>query len=194
MSASNDATREIWYLRIFFLLACVVCVAIATVNASWEGLLKSRDSTLILRLNNAPLWSPPPVPSYDAFEKVFSHGGGVPPRNGTGFTIERSLVIETLLFHLVVGFWLIALFCGAVYRLFRGSQRDLVLHIALPAAIGMALGCASSVGLWFIVGAWGPPLLLQLCFVGLMVGAVHGLKTFSRDDVDLQVAKERWGW
>jgi hypothetical protein len=71
-----------------------------------------------------------------------------------------------------------------LYLAMRGERRDLTLHLALSAGIGLTAGAVACIGLWFLFGGWGPPAPEFFGGPGLVVGVVGGLASFKRDSAE----------
>lgn len=76
--------------------------------------------------------------------------------------------------------WPITLAFGLGYRVLRWTRRDLVLHLAFFAGIGLTLAVVVCLGFWIIFGGWGPPNLGILGTLGFIGGIAAGLGTFRR--------------
>lgn len=49
-----------------------------------------------------------------------------------------------------------------------------LLHYAIWSAGGMFAGSVVSGALWLLVGGWGPPFLIPLVVIGLLLGLLLG--------------------
>lgn len=147
-------------------------------NGRWEGRLVAGGVTWHLDLTNAPLWSPPPVPNYDAFQQHFSAAAELPFEGTPGLSIDRALKFDWMLVELLLLIWPISVVLGLLYRAVRGERRDLILHLALAVGVGLTCGAAACMGLWFIGGGWGPPLPAAFGGMALILSLVIGLLSY----------------
>jgi CHASE2 domain-containing sensor protein len=81
-----------------------------------------------------------------------------------------------LLFYL----WLVSVIGGLLYLAVRGERRDLVLHLALSAGMGLTASAAACIALWLLFGGWGPPAPEFFGGLGLVVGIIVGRRSFKR--------------
>jgi hypothetical protein len=61
------------------------------------------------------------------------------------------------------------------------NQRDLILHLALAAGIGLTAGAVACIGLWLMFGGWGPLQPEVFGGLGLVLGILGGLVSFKRN-------------
>jgi hypothetical protein len=168
-------------LRWIFLVACLGCVAIVTLNGRWEGRLTLRNYTWIVDLDRAPVWAPPPDPPYAKFQKVFKESDDFPAGGTPGLTIHRVLKLDSLAVDLLLYLWPVTFFSGLLYLALRGERRDLILHCGLSAGIGLTAGAVVCIGLWLLLGGWGPPLPDCCGSLALFVGIFVGIRSFKGD-------------
>jgi hypothetical protein len=165
-------------LRWTFLLVCFGCVALVAWNGRWEGRLTRTNFTWIVDLGRAPIWLPPPEPTYGTFQKDFKESEGFPSEGTPGLTIKRVLKVDWMAVDLLLYLWPVSVIAGGLYLATRGTKRDLVLHIGLSAGIGLTGGALTCVGLWLLFGGWGPPAPEFFGGLGLAAGMLAGLVSY----------------
>ena len=161
-------------LRRIFVLACLGCVGLVASNGRWEGRLTRVTHTWIVDLGRAPIWAPPPEPSYATFEKDFKASEGFPAEGTPGLTITRVLKTDWMAVDVLLYLWAVTLAAGLLYLATRRANRDLVLHLALSAGIGLSAAAVACGALWLSFGGWGPPAPALFGGLGLIAGIVGG--------------------
>lgn len=167
-------------LRWIFLAACFGSVVITVWNGRWEGRLSSRYNTFIIDLGRAPVWAPPPVPPHARFREVFKDLEVFPAQGTPGLTIQRVLKWDWMVVDLLLYLWLVTAASGLLYLALRGERRDRILHLGLWAGFGLTAGATACFGLWLMLGGWGPPDPEFFGGLGLVMGIIVGLWTFTR--------------
>lgn len=170
------------------MLACVVWVM---ASAPWQASLRTNLVTYFLPPERAPLWAPPPLPTFEAFQGTFQFSDPIPVKGSADALITREIIVERFIFDLLVRLLPILLIAGAIARIAGLDRNDITLHLALPAGIGLAIGILASLSLFFFANGLFPPLLLLLGIAGLLTGAALGLNSFSRSDSEPQTALNR---
>jgi hypothetical protein len=163
-------------LRWTMISLCAACVLGVAWRAHWMTSLRAPELELnALHADTAPLWSPPSAMSLAevrAMEDLFSEWHRVDPAQVSSRVVTHW---DPMVGHLLLLLPPALVFPGWLYTRERGRRRDAVLHYGLRAGCGLALGLLASVGLWAVVGGWGPPLFLQLAVVGLVLGLLAGV-------------------
>lgn len=167
-------------LRVAFLLACLACLAVVLVNGVWEGRLTRINHTWIVDLDRAPVWAPPEMPTYQRFATTFEGSDDFPAESMGGLAIERVLGIEEMALALLFHLWMLTVLAGLLYLLLRTGRRDLVLHLALFAGIGLTSSAVLCLGVWLAFGGWGPPAPTLFAALGLAVGLRAGFVSWRR--------------
>jgi hypothetical protein len=99
---------------------------------------------MIIDLPRSPVWSPPAIPSRDAFTRTFTD---VPPSSSP---VLRRFRLDGTLLDAALYLWADTATFGLVYLLIRRGRRNPFLHAALcvgAAFTGAAIIC---VGLWLL--------------------------------------------
>lgn len=148
-----------------------------THSAIWEGRYRAGRGTLILRLAEQPLWSPPPTPTYATFVDTYDHLSAVPSPEGR---IYRVLKWDWMLLEWLMYACAILVLTAPFYWFMRRQRPDPVLHIASSIGLGMFASAVLCIGLWLLVGGWGPPAPLFFGLSGLLVGGTVGLATMPK--------------
>jgi hypothetical protein len=162
-------------LRLLFFAAFSLCFYWTFAHADWEASLRipGRGVTSLVALPQAPVWNPPPPPSYNRFLKDFND---LPKQQPSGARIVRYQKVEWTLETGSLYLWGVTVATAILYRLARlvGGRRDVVLHIVARVAIALSVAAVACIVLWLIAGGWGPPMPLFFAFVGLAGGIVWG--------------------
>jgi hypothetical protein len=166
--------------RWVFLVACLACIVNVSWNGRWEGRLKLAGHTWIVDLGRSPVWDPPTEPPYAKFQEVFTLSKGFPVDGTQGTTINRALMLDWMAFDLLLYLWLITLAGGLGYLFVRKKRRSLILHLGLSVGIGLTASAVVCIGLWLLLGGWGPPVPEFFGGLGLVLGFVVGLASFNR--------------
>lgn len=167
-------------LRWIFLVACFGCVVIDVWNGRWEGRLTLGNHTWIVDLGRAPVWAPPPVPPYARFWEDFKDSKEFPAEGTPNLTLHHVLKLNWMVFDLLLYLWLVTAVSGLLYLALRRERRDLILHLGLWVGIGLTAGATVCIGLWLMLGGWGPPAPDFFGGLGLVMGVIVGLWTFQR--------------
>jgi hypothetical protein len=178
-------------LRWLFLVACLGCVAAVAWNGRWEGHLTRGNQTWLVDLGFAPVWAPPADPRYARFQEDFKESEGFPSEGTPGLTIERVLKFDWMAVDLLLSLWPVTVASGLLYLAVRGGRRDLILHLGLSTGIGLTAGAAACVGLWLLLGGWGPSSPEFAGGLGLVVGVVVGLGYFKPGRVEPATTADR---
>lgn len=165
---SLRALRTIW----FALLAAVVLWLSS--RAPWLAELHHGGCGYLLELGRAPVWNPPPEPSFARFAETFRQTLEFPRFATVADDVRVAVMGDHFCGELLLGCSLPCALCGLWYWAVRGRRVDLVLHGALGVAVGVAAGAVGSIGLWFLLGGWGPPLL-QFGLSGFVLGGLTGV-------------------
>jgi hypothetical protein len=158
-------------------------VAWNALHGHWEAVVYAKTPTgtqsLAIPLADKPLWASPPPPSHAEIATAFESGKG--PPIASLFEHEReppatpwltdvwhrwSSWTEVLLSHLLLGSVLIVPLTFAFFR------KDRFIGATGRLATGLLLAGALSLLLWLVGGGWGPPAFLELCVMGLLLGAL----------------------
>jgi hypothetical protein len=70
-NATAKSAGSIGVLRWGFVLVICAELLLVAANAYWEGRLRVGRHTWLMALPSGPMWSPPPVPTYDDFAANF---------------------------------------------------------------------------------------------------------------------------
>jgi hypothetical protein len=165
-------------LRFLLLAGVVAAVAMSAATARWHGRLTRDNHTWLMDLGTHPVWSPPPPPGYEAFRRAFAKSVEFPPPGDC--VIDTAYDPAAVAVWALLFFWPVTGVCGGVYLVAPGGRRDIVLHGAAGAGVGLTLAVAGCVGLWCVAGGWGPPAPACFGVFGLLVGVIWGLKSFNR--------------
>lgn len=165
-------------LRGVFLVSCLGVMLCVAWKGRWEGRLVDGNQTWIVDLGTAPVWDPPPNPSYEQFQIVFTVSEGLPAKDTPGVTIRRKLKLDWMATDLLLYLWYATVANGLLYLALRRERTDRILHLGLWMGLGLTAGAAFSFGLWLIVGGWGPPLPWFFGIMGLLIGIIVGLRSF----------------
>jgi hypothetical protein len=164
-------------LRSFFLITVALVAASVLMRARWESRLHVDYCTWILTLPQAPLGAAPDVPTYQQFRKTFDD---IPGESTPGLTIRRLLKWDWMLFDFLLYLWGVTLAFGIVYRMVRGKRRDPLLHGALCVGVAVTVAAGICVGLWLLLGGWGPPAPEFFGVLGVVVGLWGAIRTYRR--------------
>lgn len=167
------------WLRLLLLAGCLGAIATSAATAPWEARLVEGDSSWIMRLDRHPVWQPPAAPDYQAFRQHFERSREFPRPDGR-WVIRASYDPIGVALAAVTYCWPVSLVCGLLYLAVRGPRRDEVLHCALGVAAGLSVAVAACVGLWCVVGGWGPPAIGCFGVLGVAGGVVGGLASFQQ--------------
>ncbi len=178
-------------LRFVLFLTILACVVWVMASAPWQARLRTNLVTYFLPTARAPLWAPPPMPTFEAFQSMFQFGDPPPVKGSADALITREVIVERLIFDLLVRLLPILLITGAVARIAGLNRKDITLHLTLPAGIGLATGFLASLSIFFFANGLLPTLLLLLSIAGLLTGAALGLNSFSRSNIEPQTALNR---
>jgi hypothetical protein len=164
------------YLRIVFVALLSGSALLMLTRGSWEGHLVRGNHTSIISLSSRPVWSPPPVPSYETFRETFTD---LPLERAPGTDIVRVFRYDAAVF----GFLLLAVasagLCGLLHLLTRRGGRDAIFHYALFIAIGFIAAAATCFVVWLVVGGWGPPFPLAFALLGIGFGIYLGKRRWK---------------
>ena len=167
-------------LRIIYLLACAGCLAYVACTVTWKATLTVGNTSWIFDLGRAPVWSAPPDPGYEEFREKFDDSDGFPLKQTPGLTIESVPKLGWSLIELLLYVGAVTLVCGLAYVAIRGERRDLTLHLALHTGAALAVSSAICIGLWLVLGGWGPPGLLCFGSLGVVVGLAWGFDSYAK--------------
>jgi hypothetical protein len=167
------------WLRLLLLAGCLGAIALSAATAPWEARLVRGNHSWIMDLGRHPAWQPPAAPDYTAFRQHFDRSEDFPPPDG-GWVIRVSYDPVDVGLAALAYSWPVAAVCGLLYLAVRGPRRDVVLHCALRVAAGLSIAVAACVGLWCVVGGWGPPAVGCFGVLGVVGGIVSGLMSFSQ--------------
>jgi len=120
------------------------------------------------------------VPTYTTFAERFQNGERFPDQHSPGISIRRTLKLDLMIVESLFGIWAVTALVGLLYRRLRREQSDLTLHLALSIGMGLTVAAIVSIGLWILLGGWGPPALAFLGSVGLIAATVIGFASFKR--------------
>jgi hypothetical protein len=149
----------------------------------WQAQLFTGETTFIINLAEAPLWVPPPVPTYATFQKTFQHSQSFPSDRASEFDIRRVLLVESTILLFLFYLWLITGTVSWLYRVSRGTERDIVLHVTQSAWVGLTAAALGCFVLWVLFGGWGPPAPVFFGSLGFVGGFIGGLLKFKRNEV-----------
>ncbi len=166
------------WLRLALVAGCLGVTAWAAATAPWQAQLVHTDCSFIIDLGEHPVWRPPAAPGYEAFRRVFERSEGFPPPKGW-YDIRVSYSPAGVALTALFSCWPVAFLCGLAYLAVRGPRRDVLLQCALGGSTGLATAVAVCVGLWCVIGGWGPPLLVGFAAVGVVGGVVCGLASLG---------------
>ena len=161
--------------RVVLVLGGLACAFFVVTEAQWESRLEHAGGAYIFHAPRAPLWSPPPKASYSEFREAFSGSQGFPPEQSS--TVVRVLKWDWMLVEALLWLWAATGLASIVYL---GDERDWVLRAAVFACLGLTAGALASVGLWVVLGGWGPPMPEFFGVVGLVVGVACFVVTMRR--------------
>ena len=131
-------------LRNTFLLTLTsICVFGLGIHGQWESRLTVGHHSYILDLPSSPVWSPPEVPTYEAFKRKFG-SADFPAPDTPGLSIRRTLRLVHMVVYSLTLLWPTAVIAGLLYLDARGKRRDFVLSAALWIGIGLSV--------WILVG------------------------------------------
>lgn len=167
-------------LRRVLVAVFVGAIGLVAWQGRWEGHLTRGNHTWIVDLGRAPIWSPPPTPTYAIFQSDVEGSKGFPAEETPGLVFKRILRIDWMVIDLLLFLWPATVVSGLVYLALRGERRDFLLHLGLCIGIGLSLGVVGCVGLWLLFGGWGPPAPELFGSLGLIGGIVGGPLSFER--------------
>jgi hypothetical protein len=162
-------------LRWIFLAVLAGALLRSAWSAPWHAELVDGNTTYLVELGNAPLWSPPPEPPFSAFADAMRIDALFRRQPFVAESVAVVLEWRRCLLLLALWLWPVCLFFGWLYWATRGARLDLVLHTALGTGNGLLLAAAATTGLWVFGGRWGPPFVVELAAVGGIGGALAGL-------------------
>ncbi|WP_372725249.1 hypothetical protein [Novipirellula sp.] len=172
-TASRNDRIATSVVRGIFIIASIGLLAVMSIRGQWEAQLRTFDAgTFISQLPNAPIWQSPPVPEYGHFTDMFDSLPSVQPDSSAIVVLFRW---DWVAIELLLGQWLVTSSVGVLYVMTRGTNVDIFLHFVLYVAIGLTVGACACVGLWLVLGGWGPPAPLFFAICGLILGIVMGL-------------------
>jgi hypothetical protein len=167
-------------VKSLFMSACFVCIAIVAWNGRWEGQLLESNSTWAVDLGRSPIWSPPPTPSFERFQKAFGSHRDFAGAFNPNYKIHRNLKLDWMVVDLLVYLWPATMFSGLCHLIGGKKHRDFVLYLGFTACIGLTTAFVSCFGLWLMVGGWGAPSPALFGSLGLILGLIAGQSTFDR--------------
>jgi hypothetical protein len=129
------------------------------------------SDTYISHLPNSPVWNPPAVPTYGHFTQIFD---SLPSQQPGSAAISIAARWDWMALEFLMQFWLLTSFIGVLYLITRHTHVDRLLHVVLHVAIGLTSGAGACIGLWPILGGWGPPAPLFFGISGLILGIALG--------------------
>lgn len=191
MTPTPTSIKGARVLRFALLLTILACVVWVMASAPWQARLRTNLVTYLLPPERAPLWAPPPLPTFEAFHSMFQFSDPLPVKGSADALITREIIVERLIFDLLVRLLPILLITGAVARIAGLDRKDITLHVALPAGIGLATGFLASLSFFILANGPSPTLLLLLCIAGLLTGAALGLSSFNRGDIEPRITSDR---
>ena len=147
------------YLRLLLLALLVASALAAASRASWEAHLVCVKQTFIIDLPARPIWSPPPIPTYDIFKQTFSELPGSEPSGAVSIRIFRY---DYTVFFFFIYVAVSSVVCGLLYFFTRRGVRDIVLHYALFGAVGYVLLMVPCYPIW----CWGSEMLFSFLGIG----------------------------
>ena len=158
--------------QLFLASALLVCL-LAFSRGRWEATLAAGKSTWIIKLPRSPAWSPPAIPSRDAFTSTFTD---VPPSSSP--VLLRFRLGSTFL-DAARYLWAVTAAFGLVYILSRRSRRDRFLHAALCFGAAFTGAAIISIGLWIVFGGWGAPFPEFFAGLAIVIGLILSLTTYE---------------
>lgn len=163
--------KAVW--RISLVVAVVAAFVAASWRVAWFGVVEIEGRGWGAHVADAPLWSPPPEPTFAWFADRFRDEPGFPRHAVVADRVRVTAMWDLWLPLAAVWVAGTLLVVGIVHRIARAAP-DPVLAAALWGGIVGVLGVATSITLWFVYGGWGAPLLGECVGLGLGVGAVIG--------------------
>jgi hypothetical protein len=160
----------------------ILIIAVLTLsNAEWQGTLNTANNeTYIMHLPRGPVWSPPPVPSYQEFRTQFD----TLPADAKSAQRRRVFGAEEFSLRFELYLWADTLVFGYLYLCFRRNARDPVLHLAVCLAATLTSAAIVSFAFWLLAGGFISPLPEILAGVAIAVGLIVGRSTFKQKDVN----------
>lgn len=165
--------------RLLLTLGCLACAIQFATQARWQAKLQHPSGAYLFQLPRAPLWDPPPFPTYAEFQRTFS-GPLSAPRSfppEPECTTVRVLSWKGMLFEALLWLWLTT---AVVSIFYPWDRRDRMVRTAAFAFLGLTGGACATVSLWLIHGGWGPPMPHYFGLFGLSVGLTYALATMGR--------------
>jgi hypothetical protein len=182
----RQGPSELLPLRIVFLITLAACVILATLFVDWTADLELGNSYWSTPLGTAPLWSPPPLPSYDKLREGWREGRlredtQPPPADTPGLILRREPDLHKMVGNLLVYMWFALLLSGIFYFVGRADKRDLLLHCGVGIWCGLTLAVALTYTVIPIVvrSQAGDPV--RLACVGILCGLVFAVYSWKEN-------------
>lgn len=160
--------------RTLLLLAVIAGLILAAAEVPWQATRHGPARTQTLSLPDGPLWSPPATPRHDAFDEVF---GGETAHGASRITL--GIEWRNLVFRFLIFLWLPLGFAWVVH-LGTSHGPDACMRAAGFAFVGMNIAGLLTIGIWVVLGGWGPPMPDVFGTAGLVLGAAVGVATRRR--------------
>jgi hypothetical protein len=169
------------YLHFLLVVLLATSVFFVVSHCSWEGHLVLNNQTYIINLPERPLWSPPPVPTYETFKQTFNQD--VPSQKAYGSAIVRVLRYDSVIFEFMFLVIISFIICGLPYLFMRRGHLDATLHFAFFIAVGFIAAALVCFVLWLLIGGWSPTFPSLFAFLGIGFGIYLGKRQWNKNHV-----------
>ena len=163
-------------LRAPFLFATALAGLMTVSRAHWEGTL-SDGGTWIIDLREAPIWSPPPLPTFEKFRSSFD----TLPTTAASAPIRRIFRADRTFVDFALYLWADTALFGMIYLCVRRSSRDSILHTALCLGAMLTASAVICLLFWLVIGGWGPPLPEFFGGLAILLGLFLAKTTYARE-------------
>ncbi len=171
-SASQKHRVALAAVRGAFVVSIIGLLTAVSFRGQWEAQLRANGTTFISHLPDAPIWQPPVAPDYAHFTAI---SDTLPNQQPDASVISVVFKWHWVAIDFLLWFWGLVSATGVLYLLVRGAHDDPLLHFVLYTAVGLTAGGCTCIGLWIVLGGWGPPRPLFFAICGLLLGLVVGV-------------------
>lgn len=159
---------SVLWLRAVFVAGLLLVVFYDSNRVIWQAVLRGERTFITVAVDRAPIWNPPDTPS---LAQLAGASGSLPAELATGL-VTMEIQWEKYWLELLPAIGVVCLLGGLVYHFVRRGRIDRLLHMALPAGVGVLIVAAFTLLCW--IGGAAPPYVIELGVIALLGGAAFG--------------------
>lgn len=157
-------------IALAFIAAVILLGARTLNNGEWRGMLIHENHTWIIDLPTQPVWNPPELPKYSDFWQF----DDVPAQQLAGSRIAIEMGWEYLAGRFLIELWYLLVFFSVVTLFAPQTHRNLGISLIRALTVSLSVAAVACIGLWLLLGGWGPPFPLSFGLLGILTGLVLG--------------------